>query len=70
MICETNQLRHNVVGRFVLLFHHEDGVRHRNEAGVRSGISNDRFLIHLGDEWKKDLFFLQNMRIHFRAKGF
>ena len=68
MICQADELGHDVVGRLVFLFHHEDRVRNRTEACVCGRISDDRFLIHLRDERKENLLFLLNMRIHLATK--
>ena len=70
MIREPDDLGHNIVGRFVLLLHHEDGVRNRTKTSVCGRIGNDRLLIHLRDEWKENLLFFLDMRIHFVAKRF
>ena len=70
MIRELDDLGHNMVGRFVFLFHHEDRVSNRTKASVCRRIRDDRLLIHLRDEWKEHLLFLLDMRIHLAAKFF
>src|SRR3974377_330224 len=50
------------------LFHHGYRVSNRAEARVFARIRDDRFLIHLRDEWKKDLLFLLDMRMHLAVK--
>ena len=64
MICYADEFDQNMAGALVLLFHHENGVGDGAEAGMRGRIRDDRFLVHLRDEGKKNSLFLFDMRMH------